>query len=61
MNADYVISSGTDPMTIQETRHVEDTSTGSITVDTQTKLIYSFKGSCRWRSTNTRPRSSTAG
>jgi hypothetical protein len=43
MNADYVISSGTDPMTIQETRHVEDTSTGSITVDTQTKLIYSFK------------------
>jgi hypothetical protein len=43
MSADYVVSSSGDPMTIEETRHVEDTSTGSITVDTQTKLVYSPK------------------
>lgn len=41
MTADYTIeSSNNGVMKIDETRHVEDTAHGSITVDTQTKLDY---------------------
>jgi hypothetical protein len=41
MNADYtIVSDDNDVMKIDETRHVEDTSHGSITVDTQTKIDY---------------------
>jgi hypothetical protein len=41
MSADYWIKSNDNgAMTIQETRHVEDTSQGSVTFDTETKLDY---------------------
>jgi hypothetical protein len=43
MTADYTIKSNDKGvMTIDEARHVEDTSQGSITVDTQTKLAYDY-------------------
>jgi hypothetical protein len=41
VTADYVVTSDANGiLKIDETRHVEDTSTGSITVDSQTKLEY---------------------
>jgi len=41
VNADYTVrSNDSGVMKIDETRHVEDTSQGSITVDTQTKIDY---------------------
>lgn len=43
MNADYTVASDSGGvMKITETRHVEDTSQGSITVDTQTKIDYDY-------------------
>jgi hypothetical protein len=43
VNADYVVNSNDNGvMNISETRHVEDTSQGSIAVDTQSKLDYNF-------------------
>lgn len=41
MNADYSIKTNDNGvMTIQETRHLEDTSQGSLTIDTETKIDY---------------------